>query len=281
MKTGIVILNYNDLENTKNMLNQIKDYECLNKIVVVDNASKDDSYNELKKYESKKIIILEAKKNKGYAAGNNIGLKYLQKNTNCELAIISNPDVKVLESVIKILIDDMKKNPDIAFLGPKVLESGKIIKGMKIPSFTNELLSNIPLLHRLATNQLRYKNEYYQSPLTEVEVVHGCFFIGRLSCFKKIKYFDENTFLYYEENILSKKAQEKNLKIYIDTTVAINHELSKSVDKSLNKVKKYIRLKESQRYFEQQYQSLNPIKMFMLKLTYYIGLIYNYLTFWI
>ena len=42
MKTGIVILNYNDYENTIKMVHQIKDYKCLSKIVIVDNHSSDD-----------------------------------------------------------------------------------------------------------------------------------------------------------------------------------------------------------------------------------------------
>ena len=122
MKTGIVILNYNDYENTIQMLNQIKDYTCLDKIVIVDNCSTDQSVEKLKVYENKKIVLLEASENKGYASGNNLGLSYLEKNTSCEIAIISNPDIVVSESVLKELIHDMKTHADISFLGPKVLE---------------------------------------------------------------------------------------------------------------------------------------------------------------
>ena len=43
----------------------------------------------------------------------------------------------------------------------------------------------------------------------------------RLS-FKKIDYFDENTFLYYEENIIGKKLKDKNLNTYVDNRVQVN-----------------------------------------------------------
>ena len=118
MKTGIIILNYNDYENTSKMLNQIKDYSCLSKIIVVDNCSTDNSMEKLKEYENKKIILLQAEKNLGYAAGNNLGLKYLEKNTSCEIAIISNPDVLIEEGVLKELIHDIKTHENISFLGP-------------------------------------------------------------------------------------------------------------------------------------------------------------------
>ena len=78
MKTAIVILNYNDYETTSCMLNQIKDYKSLDLIVIVDNKSKDNSYNKLKKYENNKVKIIQTKENKGYANGNNYGLKYLE-----------------------------------------------------------------------------------------------------------------------------------------------------------------------------------------------------------
>ena len=59
MKAGIVILNYNDAENTIKMIEQIKEYTCLKKIVIVDNHSGDDSVERLKPYENEKIILLE------------------------------------------------------------------------------------------------------------------------------------------------------------------------------------------------------------------------------
>ena len=36
-KLGMVIVNYNDFEMTSRLLNNVKDYKCLNQIVVVDN----------------------------------------------------------------------------------------------------------------------------------------------------------------------------------------------------------------------------------------------------
>ena len=50
MKTGIVILNYNDYDTTYEMIQQIKNYKCLNHILIVDNKSTDRSYSKLKKF---------------------------------------------------------------------------------------------------------------------------------------------------------------------------------------------------------------------------------------
>ena len=281
MKTGIVILNYNDYENTIKMLEQIMDYKCLSKIVVVDNCSTDESLEKIRLFESKKIIVLESSQNKGYAYGNNLGLKYLEKETNCELAIISNPDVVVSESVIEALIQDMKKDETISFLGPKVLEYGHISKGWKLPSFASELVSTMNYFNRFSFKLQRYKDSYYQEKLCDVEVIHGCFFMARLKDFKKIKYFDPHTFLYYEENILGYKARAKAMRVVVDTSLSVQHMGSLTVDKSLKKIKKYKALKKSMFYYEKEYRHLNILGMALLKLFYFISLGILYLTFWI
>lgn len=281
MKTGIVILNYNDYQNTSKMIDQVKDYSCLEKIVIVDNASTDELSQNLKNYESDKVILLTAPKNKGYAVGNNIGLKYLESETDCELAIISNPDVIVSESVIEELVRDIKLHDKISFIGPKILELGSISRGWKHPTYWTELLSNINFISRFSKKMQKYPEEYYQNGLNKVDVIHGCFFLGRLKDFKKIHYFDPKTFLYYEENILAKKAEEKELGIYVDTRLSVTHELSKSVDKSLRKVKKYKILKESQNYYLTNYMKITKIQKLLIRLFYYISLGICYLTFWI
>ena len=47
-KLGMVIINYNDYETTEILLNNIKEYDSLDSIVIVDNHSTDDSYKLLK-----------------------------------------------------------------------------------------------------------------------------------------------------------------------------------------------------------------------------------------
>ena len=279
MKTGIIILNYNDYENALKIIDMIKDYKCLKKIIIVDNASTDDSFNHLKPLENNKIIIIKNKKNLGYAYGNNLGLKYLYEH-GFDYAIISNPDIIVEESVMEELISRMK-NSKVSFLGPKILEHGNIIKGWKTPSYLYELLSTMNYFHKYAKKLITYKDSYYKDGLNEVDVIHGCFFIGRLKDFKKINYFDTNTFLYYEENILSYKAKKNNLGIYVDTSISVIHNLSLSVDKSLNKLKKYKILKDSMFYYETRYRKINIFKYILLRIVYYISYMVSFVTFWV
>jgi len=266
MKTGIVILNYNDYENTINFIKQIKNYKMLDEIVIVDNNSNDDSIKNIKPYIKENITLIEGKENKGYAYGNNLGLKYLEDK--CDIVFISNPDIDVKESVINELIKTMKDHPEIAILAPNVIEHNIITRGWKCPDFWSDWLSNFPVLHRYQQKIFGYKDNDYQDKFTEVEVIKGCFFLLRMEIVKRINFFDENTFLYYEENILGKKLKDLKQKSFIQNDQEVIHQLSASVDKSLNSLKKYKILKNSQGYYQKEYNKLNLIGRGILIITW-------------
>ena len=153
----------------------------------------------------------------------------------------------------------------------------KLIKGWKLPHFIEDLISNINYFHKYSNKLLNYKEDYYDKELVKVEVVHGCFFAIKYNDFKNINFFDPNTFLYYEENILGSKLKNNNLNSYIDTSVKVKHNLSISVDKSFNSLKKYKILKDSQLYYEKEYNHLNIFGIIILRLFYYISYFISYL----
>ncbi len=277
MKTGIIILNYNDYETTYDMLNRIKNFKEIDIIVVVDNMSLDNSYERLKKIENEKIKVISSNENKGYASGNNVGIKYLVDNYKVDNIIISNPDIILKDSDIKILKDDLKNNKNIDIISPYIDERGKISRGWKLPRYIDELLCNMNFFHKIGENNLKYKDDYYKDDLTKVDVVSGCFFMIRKESFEKIGYFDENTFLYYEENIIGKKLKDNNMNTYVDKRVNIIHNLSISVNKSFNSIKKYKILKQSQKYYQKEYNKLNIFGMILLRFVYYISLIISYI----
>lgn len=273
MKNGIVILNYNDSDNTSLILEDIRNYKILDKIVIVDNKSTDDSVKKLKHYENKKIKIIEAKENKGYAAGNNLGIEYLIKE-GIENIVISNPDIIVSEEAIKLLIRDLERK-DIDCVAPRIKEPKGISRGWKLPIFYSELVSNIPFFRRFEQKMLSYKEEDYQSDLTSVDVVKGCFFIIKKEAIEDIHFFDENTFLYYEEIIMGHKLKKKSYRTMVDNRVEVVHALSQSVDKSVNRIRKFKLLKESQYYYEKYVNHMNPVKLAILRifvLLYLFGL---------
>ena len=90
----MVILNYNDMRVTEKLAGKVKDYECPDRVIVVDNASTDGSYEHLKGAFSKtEVDVIETSVNGGYASGNNFGIRYaIQHSQNDHAEIHYGPN---------------------------------------------------------------------------------------------------------------------------------------------------------------------------------------------
>jgi GT2 family glycosyltransferase len=274
-KIGIVILNYNDYEQTREYVSSIKRYRYLDEIVVVDNRSTDISFRKLKDIEKKNITVLRSDENKGYSSGNNIGIKYLEDRV--DYIIISNSDITFEEKVVKKLKEDLDNNPDIAVVAPVINQNGEQLRGWKLPKISDEIKLNMSGFQELFNKRLKYDNKRYDTELTKVDVVYGCFFMIRRDVLNLVGNFDDGVFLYYEENILGTKLKNINRKSYIDNEVSVEHSGSATVDKNYDKIWKYKMLKESQKYFVKYYLHANVFQMFLLRFTYRIRLIIAYI----
>ena len=276
-KLGMVIINYNDYKTTSFLLDSIKDYKCLDLIVVVDNKSTDDSLKHLKKYENNKIKIIEAEENKGYAAGLNAGAKeVIKKLKNCNI-IFSNSDVIInKEEDLEKLSKDIGKH-SIAVVGPTIVENISLNRGWMLPTIKDEIKFNLPLVSRKYRKEILYDDEHYNEDLSIVGVVSGCFFCVSGKVLEEVDYFDEATFLYYEEQILSKKLEEKDYQVAVDNNVVIIHNHSVTIDKNINKVNKYKELKKSQRYFVKEYLQATEKELKWLDFTNKLSLVILYI----
>ncbi len=283
MKTGIVILNYNDYTTTIKLVNKIQNYDSLNQIVIVDNCSTDNSVKYLEKLESRKIHLIKAQSNKGYGYGNNLGCKYLiDKYKKCNI-IISNPDIIFENDVILKLSNILNKNADIAIAAPKILQNNDVLIGNDKKSVNKEIILNLVGINRLYNKHLPKNRKlcYTNSSFTDVELMSGCFFMIKSCIFDKISGFDENLFLYYEENVIANKIKKLNYKIVVAMDCVVKHEHSVTISKSYNNIEKFKILKKSQYYYFKNYENSNLIQLGLLKFTKQVSLLilhlYNFI----
>lgn len=80
MESVLIVLNYNDAITTKKLINNAENIKKIDKIVVVDNNSSDNSLEELEKLKGEKTDVIKAEKNGWYAYGNNYGVTYAIRN---------------------------------------------------------------------------------------------------------------------------------------------------------------------------------------------------------
>lgn len=291
--TCVVILNWNNHDLTLKLVKNMLSVESNADIIIVDNGSEDRGYlntilksinsiefkviNEgnclnLKGNDENQYNLILLDKNYGYAKGNNIGLK-LGFNLGYKYLVVANNDVVLEAPVIETLKNDLIKNSKLAIVGPRVLSTfGKDQSPtMKVVMFDHFLYKIFfPILypinkiwkHLYLKRRIKYKLSY---PYT----IMGCFFICDINKLKKVNYFDENTFLYFEENILSEKIYSMNWKVGFNSSVFIRHLHGTSTAELIPEKLQKIYL-DSLIYYSQNYLGFNKFKIKLLRFSYFI-----------
>ena len=79
---AIIILNYNGYELTIKNAKKLRSFSDKLNLVIVDNCSKNDSAKFIKEafVADENTYVIENTVNSGYAAGNNVGLRFVSKN---------------------------------------------------------------------------------------------------------------------------------------------------------------------------------------------------------
>ena len=270
---AVIILNYNDEGNTKRYIEQIKEYGMVDKIIIVDNCSPNNSFNSLLSLSDDKIDVIKSDKNGGYAYGNNFAIKYLCENYGeYKYIAISNPDVEVSESAYKKCLDILDEHADIAVAAPRMYDiNGKphVLSGWKKRTLRGDLIDSSDTLTRIAgkSHIEIYEKGYLEQELAYVDCVAGSFFIIKHKVFNEIGYFDENTFLYFEEDILGAKLKELGYKLVVLGKYKFTHYESVAVNKTNSSLKKYKYLQTSKYYYHKNYSKSEWYKLLLLKMT--------------
>lgn len=283
---GMVILNYNDWVTVYEYLKLVTNYNVIDKIVVVDNCSTDDSWNKFQKLQYNNVTYIKSKTNNGYSAGNNVGIRYLLDTyKNLDKIIISNPDINITQEdliqIINAVNDTYVITTGLVYNSNKSETCVSLASnwGWKVPLYKDMLCNCFLSTYKISRNLLKkgiYYNidNYNNSKYIDVEAVPGCFFVISKDFIEKINLFDERTFLFGEENILGFQVKERNKKIRIINNTKILHKQSTSINKSIkrNQIKNRYLL-DSYDLYMKEYLHCNKFEIVLYHIIFQIGLI--------
>jgi GT2 family glycosyltransferase len=211
MQLSIIILNYNVryfLEQC--VLSVQKAMEGIDgEVIVIDNASSDDSC-EMMKTQFPHIKLIENAANLGFPKGNNIGVAQAKGEFIC----ILNPDTVVAEDTFSKILSFVKSseveifssNSQLGIIGCKLIDgAGNFLpeskRGVPTPwvAFTK-----IFGLYKVSN----YFGKYYAQHLSEnesgkVDILVGAFMIMKRELYLEVGGFDENCFMYSDDIDLS------------------------------------------------------------------------------
>lgn len=223
---SVVILNFNCHQKVEFCLDSIKKLKYDNlKVILVDNSTNSNSTEYIQKLAAdNECIFIRSEENKGYAAGNKLGVDCAMV-LGSQYILVLNNDTYLDENVINNLVQVMESDPLIWISGPVLYDLGengdltdKIQSlGLKVDKITGKSVaySNIPNVDFL-----------------EREFISGAALLFNRECIEKAGFIDEDFFLYYEETDYCYRLRRDfpNKKIGIVSQAKIWHEPSADIE---------------------------------------------------
>lgn len=295
---AIIILNFNNWEETINCICSVEKYNTAKvKYIVVDNGSsnKDAKTNLITRLSSlfedscliinenqvvpsslPKMTILCSATNEGYARGNNKGLLLAQGDGDIDRVLILNSDILFVEDIIPILSDDLRNADNCCAVTP-ILYKRDLLEIDSNCARREKKITDILICNFLGyVIKLLGKNPYERmyNPLKSgegvcpTELISGACMILYKDYFQSIGYFDPNTFLYYEEDILAKKFSNTGKKCFVDQSVKAIHIGAASSDSIATSFLIREEGKSSLYYFK-EYRNVSKIGLAVIELSFW------------
>jgi len=222
-----IVLYHNKIEQLQKAINSFLNTNLKVKLYLIDNSS-NDNLKKLMKVD-KRIEYIFNNSNLGYGKAHNIAIQKSIENS-VPYHLVLNPDIYFENNVLEDLYNYMEENKDVGNVMPKVLYPDD-----KIQYLTKLLPTPIDLIFRrfMPSNKWKEKrSEKYELRFTgykniaNVPSLSGCFMFLRTSALKEIGLFDENFFMYLEDNDLNRRIHSKYKTIFYPK-VNIVHEYGK------------------------------------------------------
>lgn len=283
---SVILLNYNSSKPTINFIEKHENIDKITNIVVVDNASTDDSYTEIQTYLTSnedfqsKVSLISSDLNGGYAKGNNFGIKYALAHFSSDLIIVANPDVVFSDETLNKMLDFYEyaesQGLSLGAFAPSLHDDFKVNQttSWKQPTPKTDCIAALLVTGKLSKIlnkhfSKRQKPAKYQP----VEVIHGSFFAIPSGTITDIDFLDENTFLYCEERILAARLKNKGYQSFELTNCSYDHIGAASINRSVSSINKFKILYASRFYYLTHYFNLSLAKSSLIKLFFNFGLL--------
>ena len=206
---SVVIVSFFSEEVIHNCIQSIP--EDVN-IIVVDNSGNKDFKESIEK-QYKNIKCLLSPNNLGMGSGNNLGLK----NVNTDYAFILNPDVVLEKNSIDQLIEASKKIENFGIIAPVINSKENL---------------NYKLFDKKNIND--DDNPFKVKSVDGFAMLLNLKKLCQLNSFKNLNFFDENIFLFLENDDLCKRLIDSNQYIYVVPKSKVNHLGASGVNKKFS-----------------------------------------------
>lgn len=202
MDISVIIVSYNTAALTLGCLDSLWQAQGDKEIFVVDNASTDNSVDAIRRQHPAVTLIANAQ-NRGFGAANNQALKICRGR----YVVFLNPDTTIEKDTLQKAVAFMEANPQTGLAGAKILNPDGTLQESVSYRYPGESFT------RGETSALTGK----------IASVLGAFMIARKSLLDELHGFDEDFFLYGEDEDLAWRIREKGFSIGFMEDASVLH----------------------------------------------------------
>lgn len=208
------------------------------------------------------LVVVMTKKNNGYARGNNIGVHISETLYNDSIFLVSNNDLLAKTKInISLITEVFESNEFISLIGPKIISVNGVDQSpRKNQSFFNQCILyywNSILGHRFDNVT---SNIEYGADEKEADWLMGAFVFIKREAFDIVGGYDESTFLFGEEMILSAKMKEFGYINYYLPRICVLHNHGATVKTVLDIEQSNKIALESVLYYFRKYRAASNIQ---------------------
>lgn len=201
VRLSIIIINYNSREEILDCLDSLERFPTVHatEVIVVDNASSDGSPEEIERLRPDVNLIANLD-NVGYSRGVNQGIR----SSSGEFFLVLNPDVRVTEGSLDLLLECAMENPDVGIAGSMLLNPEGTLQHSCRSFYTWKTL----LFRRTPIGKLFPDSQVIRDHLMldwdhkstkDVDWMLGACLLVRRSAVDEVGAMDERFFLYFED----------------------------------------------------------------------------------
>lgn len=217
-KVAVVILNYKVKKEIQKCIRSVQDSTYKNIVtIVIDNNSEDQLEKEIRKF--KDIYFYQNNENLGYTGGNNIGIRIALK-MEIDFILVLNPDTTIDKKCIENLVNGLEKT-GASIVGPKIY-----LSGTKQIWYAGGIMDMDNVIGRHRGVDEKDIGQY--DKVEETDYITGAAILIKSEVFKKIGFFDEKFFLYYEDADFCMRARKAGFKIFYMPEAKVYHENASS-----------------------------------------------------
>lgn len=241
IELSIIIINYNTHSLTLDCIKSIEDHlkKISYEIIIVNNSSRDKErqilQSRLKENGRFKIINSE---NRGFGAANNLGIESAQGH----YLLLLNSDTLVIDDSISKLLNFFKKHDEIGALTPLLYQPNK-------KTLQKHFYGSFPTIGSLTFRRWQGRRADLAKRFFYSDMVSAASMMIKKETFSRIEGFDENFFMYCEDDDFCRRLVKVGYKNAVLTNAKIIHREGES---SSNR-KRLLMYYKSQSYYWQKH----------------------------